>query len=143
YDYGSAILSKHVTSWADGRVAIGGASQQDAFTDREAVATPTASPTPTASATASPTPTNTPTPTPCVAGYTITQIGGGIVPGTTDIGNNCDDCFNNVALPFPYTLYDQTYTSVNLSSNGTASFITAGAPFTNECLPSSSFPSYT
>src|SRR5581483_4403925 len=32
YDYGSAILTKHVTSWADGRVPIGGQSQQDAFT---------------------------------------------------------------------------------------------------------------
>src|SRR5207244_9817288 len=37
YDYGSAILTKHVTSWADGRVPINGASQQDAFTDRELV----------------------------------------------------------------------------------------------------------
>ncbi len=37
YDYGSAILTKHVTSWADGRVLIGGQSQQDAFTDRELV----------------------------------------------------------------------------------------------------------
>ena len=37
YDYGSALLTKHVTSWADGRVAINGASQQDAFTDRELV----------------------------------------------------------------------------------------------------------
>ena len=32
YDYGSAIATKHVTSWADGRVAISGQSQQDAFT---------------------------------------------------------------------------------------------------------------
>ena len=37
YDYGAALLTKHVTSWADGRVAISGASQQDAFTDRELV----------------------------------------------------------------------------------------------------------
>src|SRR5581483_8233973 len=37
YDYGAALLSKHLTSWADGRVAIGGQSQQDAFTDRELV----------------------------------------------------------------------------------------------------------
>src|SRR5438477_4680789 len=37
YDYGSAILVKHVTSWVDGRVAIQNASQQDAFTDRELV----------------------------------------------------------------------------------------------------------
>src|SRR5712691_4019380 len=37
YDYGAALLTKHVTSWADGRVAISGASQQDSFTDRELV----------------------------------------------------------------------------------------------------------
>src|SRR5207249_2671374 len=37
YDYGSAILTKHLTAWADGRVIINGASQQDAFTDRELV----------------------------------------------------------------------------------------------------------
>src|SRR5437660_1550467 len=35
YDYGSAILNKHLTSWHDGRVTISGQSQQDAFTDRE------------------------------------------------------------------------------------------------------------
>jgi hypothetical protein len=37
YDYGSAITSKHVTSWVDGRVAASGQSQQDTFTDRELV----------------------------------------------------------------------------------------------------------
>jgi Bacterial Ig-like domain len=37
YDYGSALLTKHVTSWTDGRVTISGQSQQDAFTDRELV----------------------------------------------------------------------------------------------------------
>ena len=37
YDYGSSILTKHVTSWVDGRVIISGASQQDSFTDRELV----------------------------------------------------------------------------------------------------------
>jgi hypothetical protein len=37
YDYGSAIASKHMTSWTDGRVTISGQSQQDAFTDRDLV----------------------------------------------------------------------------------------------------------
>src|SRR6266704_3079070 len=49
YDYGSAIATKHVSSWVDGRVLIGGNSQQDAFFDREppsASATPTPTPTP-------------------------------------------------------------------------------------------------
>ena len=33
------ILTTHVTSWDDGRVAIGGASQQDTFFDMQAVST--------------------------------------------------------------------------------------------------------
>jgi hypothetical protein len=37
YDYGSALATKHLTAWADGRVPIAGQSQQDAFTDRELV----------------------------------------------------------------------------------------------------------
>ena len=48
YDYGSAIATEHVTSWADGRVpSSSGHPQQDVFTDRELGGTP--SPTPTAS----------------------------------------------------------------------------------------------
>ena len=42
----------------------------------------------------------------------------------------------NVPLPFSYTLYDQAFTSVNLSSNGNAQFTTTDAAFTNQCLPS-------
>jgi hypothetical protein len=67
YDYGSAIFTKHVTSWTDGRVAIGGSSQQDAFTDRQpatASATPTSTPTPTVTPTSTPTATPTATATP-------------------------------------------------------------------------------
>ena len=37
YDYGSAVLTKHVTTWADGRVPINNQSQQNAFSDRELV----------------------------------------------------------------------------------------------------------
>jgi hypothetical protein len=57
------------------------------------------------------------------------------VPGTTDIGNHGDDTVTTIALPFPYTLYDQTFTSINLSSNGNAQFVTTDATFTNICLP--------
>src|SRR6478736_2432300 len=93
--------------------------------------TPTASPSPTSTAT--PTATATPTVSPCQIG--ITQITATIVPGTTDIGNHGDDTVTTVALPFPYTLYDQTFTSINLSSNGNAQFTTTDATFTNQCLP--------
>ena len=67
--------------------------------------------------------------------YTIAQIGGAIVPGTTDIGNHGDDTVTTIALPFPYTVYDQTFTSINLSSNGNAQFMTTDTAFTNQCLP--------
>src|SRR4029079_15597334 len=67
--------------------------------------------------------------------YAIAQIGGAIVPGTVDIGNHGDDLVTTVALPFSYTLYDQAFTSINLSSNGTAQFTTTDTAFTNQCLP--------
>src|SRR4030095_7868327 len=67
--------------------------------------------------------------------YTISQIGGAIVPGTTDIGNHGDDTVTTIALPFSYTVYDQTFTSINLSSNGNAQLTTTDATFTNVCLP--------
>src|SRR5205807_9749665 len=81
------------------------------------------------------TPTPTPTGTPCSNAYTIAQIGGSSVPGTTDIGNHGDDTVTTIALPFSYTLYDQTFTSINLSSNGNAQFTTVATDFTNVCLP--------
>ena len=57
------------------------------------------------------------------------------MPGTTDIGNHGDDQVTNFALPFPFTLYDQTFTSINLSSNGNAQFVTTDTTFSNVCLP--------
>jgi len=60
---------------------------------------------------------------------------GAIVPGTTDIGNHGDDTVTTIALPFSYSLYDQTFTSINLSSNGNAQFTTTDTTFTNQCLP--------
>jgi hypothetical protein len=40
-----------------------------------------------------------------------------------------------VTLPFPFTLYDQTFTAINLSSTANAQFVTSDATFTNQCLP--------
>ena len=232
YDYASAVTTSHRHAWAEGRVIINGASQQDAFTDKQLIATPTPTPTPTPTSPpcsvdssnlgcggtinfqptefsidvtcpvdpatvhpssftvnniqpdsftilngnltirfhynttpvvqglntmhipaggfncacgpvaeftctftyqpSTPTPTPTPTVTPCQ--ITITQITGTIVPGTVDISNHCD-CVTTISLPFSFTLYDQTFTSVNLSSNGNAQFLTMDTTFTNTCLP--------
>ncbi len=67
--------------------------------------------------------------------YDIAQITDTIVPGTTDTGNHQDDGVVTVPLPFSYSLYDQTFTSINLSSNGNAQFVTTDTAFSNICLP--------
>ena len=67
--------------------------------------------------------------------YLIAQIGGSIVPGTTDTGNHVDDGTTSVTLPFSYTLYDQTFTTANVDSNGTFQFMSPVSIFTNTCLP--------
>ena len=83
-----------------------------------------------------PTPTPTPTGSPCPVGdYTITTGSGTIVPGTTDSGNHADDGITTIALPFPVTFYDQSFTSVNICSNGNLQFTSVNATFTNACLP--------
>jgi hypothetical protein len=70
-------------------------------------------------------------------GYSIASgTGGVIVPGTTFVvGSNCDDCAINVPLPFTVALYNQTFTTVNLGSNGNVQFISGDTTFTNVCLP--------
>jgi hypothetical protein len=57
------------------------------------------------------------------------------VPGTTDTGNHCDDCITNIALPFSFQLYGNSYSSVNLASNGTAQFVTSDSTFVSVCIP--------
>jgi hypothetical protein len=95
---------------------------------------PTPTPTPFG---ATPTPTPTPfgpTPTPLPA-YVINQIGGNIVPGTVDTGNHGDDVVTTIPLPFSYALYDQTFSAINLSSNGNVQVTTTDTNFDNVCLP--------
>jgi hypothetical protein len=69
--------------------------------------------------------------------YTVTPGTDTIVPGDTNIGSDCDDCDTQVALPFPFTLYDQTYTAVNVSSNGRLDFVVPNEPggYITSCLP--------
>jgi len=55
--------------------------------------------------------------------YIITPGTDAIVAGTTDIGNHTDDGETFIGLPFSFTLYDQTYNGVNVSSNGRLEFL--------------------
>jgi hypothetical protein len=69
--------------------------------------------------------------------YIFTAGADTIVPGTTDTGSHCDDCDTAVTLPFPFQLYDQTYSAVNVSSNGRLDFVVANEPggYVTSCLP--------
>ena len=72
--------------------------------------------------------------------YVITPGIDPIVSGTTDTGNHCDDCDTAVTLPFPVQLYGNTYTSVNVSSNGRLDFVVVNEPngYNTACLPAPS-----
>jgi hypothetical protein len=48
-------------------------------------------------------------------------------------GGQCDDCITPIALPFTVNLYGQSYTSVNVSSNGNVQLVSADAEYDNEC----------
>ena len=58
----------------------------------------------------------------CTDYTAVTSMGNGIVAGTADTGNHCDDCTTTIAFPFPVTLYGATYTSGVVSSNGNIQF---------------------
>ena len=97
----------------------------------------TPSPTPTASPSATATATPTPTSTPLGCNYIFTTGTDPIVPGITDTGNHTDDGDTPVTLPFSFQLYDQTYNSVNVNSNGRLDFVCINEPsgFASACLP--------
>ena len=81
----------------------------------------------------------TPTGTPATcSNYNTTTGTGTITAGTTDTGNHCDDCSTAVSLPFPVSVYGQTFNSANVASNGSLDLIGTQAPFTHGCqvLPS-------
>jgi hypothetical protein len=50
--------------------------------------------------------------------YTFSQSSGEFVRGEVDIGNHCRECSTFISLPFPVSIYGQTYTSVAPGSNG-------------------------
>ena len=57
------------------------------------------------------------------------------VPGVDDLGLNCDDCGLPVTLPFPVTLYGQSFTSADVGSNGSLTFGTVNDTFQITCPP--------
>ncbi len=104
--------------------------------------TPTITPTLTNTPTTTITPTFTPTFTPGICGTVTAYIfttttGATVVPGTTDTTNHTDDGLTSIALPFSYQLYDTSYTSAQVGSNGGLFFGTANSTYAVTCLPNS------
>jgi hypothetical protein len=101
-----------------------------------------ANPRPGAASRARPTPHPRPAPGPLARRvscpqYTITAGTDTIVPGSTDTGNHCVWCDTVISLPFPFVLYDQTFTAVNVTSSGRLDFLCINEPagYTETCLP--------
>ena len=65
---------------------------------------------------------------------TNTQTGQSIIPGTTDVGNHCDDCTTQINFPFPVSIYGGSYTSAYASSNGSLQFLTSNGGFSSGCF---------
>ena len=41
-----------------------------------------------------------------------------ILQGTTNVGNSCDSCSTTITLPFTISLYNRSFTSASVNSNG-------------------------
>jgi hypothetical protein len=69
--------------------------------------------------------------------YVITDGADAIVPGDTDTGLHTDDGDTFVTLPFNFQLYNQTFSGVNVNSNGRLDFVTVNEPagYITACLP--------
>jgi len=137
YDYATSSTNQHLHAWVDGRVAVLGSSQQDAFHDRQSIgaasptptSTPTATPTATATATIAPsatptatatatataTPTSTPTPTPTAitlsaSGYKVQGRQRADLSWSGATSTNVDVYRNNVLITT--TANDGFYTDI-------------------------------
>ena len=84
-------------------------------------------------------PNATATPTPiCFTNYTISQSSAAtVVPAPNLIaGSQCDDCWVDIGLPFPFRLYDQTFNGATVTANGQLVFADPVDPsYSNYCLP--------
>ncbi len=58
----------------------------------------------------------------------------------TDLGISFDDTYADLVLPFVFSFYGEDKTSVRISSNGYLTFGTVGTDYSNDPIPSSSYP---
>jgi N-acetylneuraminic acid mutarotase len=141
-NYGFAQLNGYLYAFG-GYDYTAGLPQGANWNQRYDATQPGGSPTPTATRTNTPIPptsTSTPTITPTCgvgANYVATLTGGNtIIPATNLVpGSICHACVVGISLPFPYTFYDQTFTTANVSPKGTLQFVSSLGGGSNVCLP--------
>jgi hypothetical protein len=54
--------------------------------------------------------------------------------------SECDDCIENVALPFTFNFYGADYTNITVSSNGNIQFGGTSAAYFNDAIPTAAVP---
>ncbi len=75
--------------------------------------------------------------------YTISDTAAYAFEDISATGTNLslgDDASANIAFPFDFTFYKNTYNSVNVNSNGTLSFTSNSTSYSNGAIPNSAFP---
>jgi hypothetical protein len=77
--------------------------------------------------------------------YTISTTGSAFEDisgsGTSSTAGNCDDCVQSgIPIGFDFTFFDNTYNTLNVSSNGNIQFTSALTTFTNAAIPTAGTP---
>jgi hypothetical protein len=62
------------------------------------------------------------------------------VDGNTVLSLTGDDAATSVALPFPFTFYGQSYSTVYVATNGFVNFLAADSTYSNSSIPSTATP---
>lgn len=131
YDYGTASPN-HLRSWVDGRVAIGGSSQQDAFHDIQSAGA--ASPTPTATATATATATVPPSPSP-TATATATSTPTATPTATATATATPTQCVVPNFIGTRIRQATQTWVTAGFNSNNITTVGSPGQKITSQSVP--------
>ncbi len=61
--------------------------------------------------------------------------------GTSSTAGNCDDCVQSgISIGFDFNFFENTYNTINISSNGNLQFTSALTTFTNAAIPTAGTP---
>ncbi len=73
-------------------------------------------------------------------GYSCSNVTYNYIQANTALPLTGDDSSTAVQLPFPFSLYGQTYTAAQVSTNGFLTFLAPNSSYTNVSIPDPSLP---